>query len=158
MFLPGPAIHRTSTQIPPPIGSPRGGSCLAGVWLAELWATERAGEEEQAREKRGKEHRAMTRSWKLWQMNDIAKANERQAQREAEKARRRAGERAALLDRLRYNKQLPCNHLPLLALQDPDLDPSQARRDARLEFIVEPEQVALRLQSLADAFISGTPK
>ena len=55
-------------------------------------------------------------------------------------------------------QQLHWHHLPLLARQDSDFDPSQTPRDGQIQFIFDPEELDLRLQSLEDAFFSDAPQ
>ena len=56
------------------------------------------------------------------------------------------------------SQQLRNHHLPLLALDDPDLDPTQVPRHLPLRFVVEPHEVARQLQQLAIAFTTGLPQ
>ena len=56
------------------------------------------------------------------------------------------------------SQQLRNHHLPLLALIDPDLDPTQVPRHLPLRFVVEPHEVARQLQQLANAFMTGLPQ
>ena len=55
-------------------------------------------------------------------------------------------------------QQMLVEHLPLLALQDPALDPSEVPRNLPLRFEIEPEAVAQRLEHHAAAFLADLPK
>ena len=55
-------------------------------------------------------------------------------------------------------QQMVVEHLPLLALQDPALDPSEAPRHLPLRFVIEPEAVAQRLEHHAAAFLADLPQ
>ena len=55
-------------------------------------------------------------------------------------------------------QQMLVEHLPLLALQDPALDPSEVPRHLPLRFVIEPEAVAQRLEHHAAAFLADLPQ
>ena len=55
-------------------------------------------------------------------------------------------------------QQILVEHLPLLALQDPALDPSKVPRHLPLRFVIEPEAVAQRLEHHAAAFLADLPQ
>ena len=56
------------------------------------------------------------------------------------------------------SQQMRNHHLPLLALKDAHLDPTQVPRHLPLRFVVEPHEVARQLQTLASAFTNGLPQ
>ena len=55
-------------------------------------------------------------------------------------------------------QQMLVEHLPLLALQDPALDPSEVPRHLPLRFVIEPEAVAQRLEHHASSFLADLPQ
>ena len=55
-------------------------------------------------------------------------------------------------------QQMVVEHFPLLALQDSALDPRQASRHLPLRFVIEPEEVAQRLEHHAAAFLADLPQ